>query len=104
MDDVFARQVVREIARRASLRAKPQFLDGLFKNQLDLIDDPAKRKAALCSRRAGKSHTAAAYLLKELLDPVEGDVAYIGLTRSSAKKIIFKPIEKLNRKYGLGLH
>ena len=40
----------------------------LFKEQVDFILDPSRRKAAICSRRSGKSYAAGRYLLKEALE------------------------------------
>jgi hypothetical protein len=93
--------------KRLALEAKRRsrrldILQGLFQEQKSFILDPSKRKAALCSRRAGKSYSAGIYLLKEALDPVESDVVYIGLTRKEAKKIMFRPLQKLNRDLKLG--
>lgn len=79
-------------------------LNDLFDRQKSFVLDPSKRKAALCGRRAGKSKSVANYLIKELLGPGDADCAYIGLTRGSAKKIMFNPIITLNKKFKLGLH
>lgn len=79
-------------------------LEGLlFPKQKNFIIDPHKRKAAICSRRAGKSTGVAIDLCKSLLENTEGDLAYITLTRANAKKILFNPIEKLNKTNNLGL-
>jgi len=80
-----------------------KLFSGLFPQQRDFIFDPSKRKAAICSRRAGKSTAGGAYLVKEVLTGVEGDVAYIGLTRGAAKKVMFQPLLRMNQKYNLGL-
>lgn len=79
------------------------FIKALFSRQNDFINDPSKRKAAICSRRAGKSHMGGAYLTREAIANSEGDVAYIGLTRGAAKKIMFQPLERLNKRYNMGL-
>jgi hypothetical protein len=55
-----ARKAAEELARRAEAKRKASGLvDGiraeLFKQQLDFIDDPARNKAAICTRRAGKT-------------------------------------------------
>lgn len=73
----------------------------LFKNQTSFVSDESKRKFAICSRRAGKTKSIAVDLLMELDKPVEADCAYIGLTRGTAKKVMFNEILKLKHKYDL---
>ncbi len=75
----------------------------LFPRQAAFIADKAKRKAALCSRRAGKSTGCAISLADDLMSPLPGDCAYITLTRGTAKKILFNPLQKMNKDYSLGL-
>jgi phage terminase large subunit len=75
----------------------------LFDKQIAFRRDPAKRKAAICSRRSGKSTVCAHDMAEQVLDNVEGDVAYITLTRKNAKRIMFNPIKRLNEKHGWGL-
>lgn len=79
--------------------SKPDFLKSLFQHQRNFILDPSKNKAALCSRRAGKSHTAAAYLLKTAIDMPGTSSVYIGLTRKSAKRIMWGVLKQLCRKH-----
>lgn len=73
----------------------------LFPEQKKFKDDPAKRKTGKCSRRAGKTTVAGVDLLESIYDLVEGDSAYIGLTRGHAKKVMFNQILKFKKKYNL---
>lgn len=84
------------------LAAIPDLLDREFLHQCGFIEDPAKLKAAFCTRRAAKSYTGGLYLVKEALE-VEGcNCLYIGLTRGSAKGIIWKDVLKdINNKHNL---
>jgi hypothetical protein len=75
----------------------------LFDKQIDFKKDPSKRKAAICSRRSGKSTSCAFILSENVLDNIEGDVAYITLTRKNAKRIMFNPLKRLNEKHNWGL-
>jgi phage terminase large subunit len=75
----------------------------LFPAQRNFIEDKTKRKAALCSRRSGKTIGIALDLCRDIRNPIEGDCAYIGLTRATSKKILFNQIEKLNKKHKLRL-
>ena len=52
----------------------------LFKEQVDFIQDPSKRKAAICSRRSGKSYSAGRYLIKEALEDEGTTCVYIART------------------------
>ena len=88
----------RELAKLAA----PRFIEDCFDKQAAFINDPAKLKATLCTRRAAKSYTSGIYLFKEAYENPGSTCLYIALTRESAKKIMWKDILKpLNRKYKL---
>lgn len=72
-----------------------------FDKQLAFINDKARFKTAVCSRRAGKTIACAADLLITALS-MPGDVAYITLSRRNAKRIIWRELIKLNKEYALG--
>lgn len=86
-------------------RQKPSLFilnEFLFKEQLDFVLDPAPFKTAVCSRRSGKTIACAADLLNKATTE-EGIVClYITLSRSNAKKIIWRELKKLNKKFELG--
>ncbi len=74
-----------------------------FKQQLAVIDDPAHEKAIWCTRRAAKSFTDGLYAFHDALKYPGCNVLYVGLTRDSAKGIIWKDVfAKINRDLGLG--
>ncbi len=74
-----------------------------FPQQLKFIQDPAKLKAVWCTRRAAKSFTAGLYMVKECLDNPGVNCLFVGLTRLSAKGIVWKDILKvLDHKHDLG--
>lgn len=72
-------------------------LDGLFDLQLRFINDPNDRKSLLCSRRSGKTYACLRYMIKECLAEPDVVSVYIGLDRKSAKKNVWKEIQKLVR-------
>lgn len=76
----------------------------LFDKQQSYYNSPSKKKAALCSRRAGKTHVVGTELNESLLDLVEGDAAYITLTRRMAKQLMFKFIKRLQKKNNFPYH
>lgn len=76
--------------------------DFLFKEQLDLVLDPAKFATAVCSVRAGKTIACAADLIHTAIT-LPGTVGlYITLARSSAKRIVWPELHNINRTYELG--
>jgi hypothetical protein len=76
----------------------------LFDKQLAFIRDSAKKKAAQCGRRAGKSYCAGAYLLLEMEKTPNCNVLFAAKTAASAKNILLKDvIGDLKKKHNLPL-
>jgi phage terminase large subunit len=71
---------------------KASLIDLSFKAQADFINDPSRFKAALCTRRAGKSNGMGRYLLKTAMENDGCNVAYVALTRDSAWRIMWKDV------------
>lgn len=84
-----------EAKHRKAMAFKPK----LFTQQAQFIKDPRKLKAALCSRRAGKSHMAGCYVIAEALKHPRSTVPYVALTRGHAKRIMWKTLLDLTRAY-----
>jgi len=76
----------------------------LFKEQLDFIGDPCRRKAAICSRRSGKSYAAGRYLIQEAMDSDNTVCVYIARTREAAKRILWTSLKQANQRYRLGIN
>lgn len=97
----------KELAKRAEVAktaaAAPKFtLEAFcFDRQLAFLKDPSRFKTAVCSRRSGKSVGCAADLIDTALTQ-QGDVAYITLSRKTAKKIIWRELLKINKQFDLG--
>jgi hypothetical protein len=102
------RQLFEEEARRLRIQARVSHaepvnpLAGCFDKQLAFILDPARRKAAICGRRAGKTHSMIRYMIKVAKSRSKALVIYIGITRRTAKDQIWEPLEEANRQLGLG--
>lgn len=95
------KQILREFLRRK--RSSLELLDKNFEKQNAFIRDGARLKAALCTRRAGKSYGAGLYLFEEALANPGVSCLYIALTRDSAKKIMVKDVlNPINKKYKIG--
>ena len=80
------------LANRILAKNKIDWSKILFKEQQDFFNDTSTLKAACCSRQAGKSFTAAAMLIDVALKNNESYVAYLALTRSSAKRIMWSEL------------
>lgn len=65
-----------------------------FDKQYEFITHPSKLKALFCTRRAAKSYTGGLYLVQEALSHDSCNCLYIGLTRLSAKGIVWKDVLK----------
>lgn len=73
-----------------------------FPQQEDFIRDPSRLKTLFCTRRAAKSFTAGLYMVYEALSNPGSNCLFVGLTRDSAKGIIWKDVlEVLNYKFNL---
>lgn len=95
-------RVLREAERRATLRDRLRA--SAFPTQRAFLDDPARMKAALCTRRAGKSYGIGLNLCDAALETPGSSQLYVALTRESAKRIMFKDVLKvINRQFGLGM-
>jgi hypothetical protein len=86
----------------AAEKKEPKFADPEAKCQTAFIDDPSRLKAALCTRRAGKSYAAGLMLLREAYKHPGVSCLYVALTRASAKRILWKDVLKeIDREQGL---
>ena len=98
-----SRSILQEFARRELERkAIPDILTYAFPQQVAFIKDKAKQKCLFCTRRSAKSFTAGLYLVYEALRNHRSNCLFIGLTRASAKAIIWKDIlQVIDTKYDL---
>lgn len=78
--------------------------DFCFKEQFAFIEDPAKFKVSVCSRRAGKTVACAAHLIQHALKYPGRVGLYITLSRLNAKRIIWGELLALTRRFGLDVH
>ena len=71
----------------------------LYGKQFSFYSDQSKRKVATCSRQCGKTWGAAEDLVVAALTKNNADNIYVTLTRVSAKKIIWKDLNKVVEEY-----
>lgn len=76
-------------------KSVPDVLAGAFPQQIEVIKHPAKQKAIFCTRRASKSFTDGLYLVNEAVNNPGCNCLFIGLTRATAKAIIWKDILRI---------
>ncbi len=96
-----AQAILRELKKR-KLNQIPWLLTS-FDQQTAFINDESRLKAALCTRRAGKSYGMGEYACKTCIETPNVSVVIIGLTRDSIKKIYIKDVlSVINRRYKLG--
>lgn len=93
--------VPEEEAKQIDEKRSFRWREDLFDYQLNFIDDPAKLKTALCSRRAGKTYCACYYLIEVATRKPGSISAYIALTRGSAKRLMWAELKRAARKYML---
>jgi hypothetical protein len=77
-------------------RRRPKFnwKNRAFDKQIKAIEDHARLKAIWTTRRGAKSYCDGIYLIKEMDEQPRCNVLYLGLTRLSAKGIIWKDVLK----------
>jgi hypothetical protein len=92
--------VVAELKKRST----KQFVlsDFLFEQQLKFVEDPARFKTAVTTRRSGKTVSCAADLINTAIETPEIVAVYITLTRGVAKRNIWPELKRINRTYKLG--
>ncbi len=73
-----------------------------FPEQLAFIEDKQKFKAAVCSRRSGKTVACAAHLIHEAISYPNRVCLYITLSRLNAKRIIWNELLSINHRFDLG--
>lgn len=97
-------ELARRQARNGPSAFPPELIAGLHPKQRAFVQDPAKRKAAICSRRAGKSYGAAAFLLEGGYSDPGGLSVYVVGSKGLARKIMLPAMQYFDREFDLGLH
>lgn len=105
VESVFLRlreeKAAREKMAGVYARCVQRLREGLFQQQRDLIDDPSRFKAALCTRRAGKSTSAIRYMLIVALTVPGANVQFVTLTAKKARKEIWPDLRRHCRAYDI---
>lgn len=89
------------LAKLIRRTAAPAVERATFAEQEAFVTDPSERKAALCSRRAGKSHALAEWFDR---GATPGTLSlYVALSSGSARLILWPALRGISERYGLGL-
>ncbi len=97
-----ARAILEEVQRRAQQREALAPERRLHPRQVAFKRDPAKRKAALCGRRAGKTSCLADLAHEAAARSPSSWVPYVTLTRDTARRNFWPVLRKLDRDLDLG--
>lgn len=98
--ELHARVATQGQARDRKAEAIRRLREGLFDRQIAFIEDKAREKAALCTRRAGKTTLAPRYLLEVAIE-TGGLVQYWAITRLRAKQLIWQELKAAAREAGI---
>ncbi len=110
MNDLQRRMLLREALKRRGI-GKPApaasgWLDRIrarrFDKQRAFSDDPCKLKAALCTRRAGKTDNCAKDLYESAGEAPGTEQLFITLTRERAKDLLWDELKRQNEDLSIG--
>jgi len=97
-------EMMRRMEQDAEAKRTPPWVDALAYHQKQFVNSKAKRRVALCSRRAGKSHVIAVWLLLGGLEAPHAESVYVAQSRALARKILWSALQQLDREFDIGLH
>ena len=103
MDRDAAKRVLLEVARRAENKTRIDWDTVMFAKQAAFVNDPCKRVAAVCSRRAGKSTGVAFSIVRNALRYPDTVIPYITLIKRQGKEILWPELRRLNAAFKLGM-
>ncbi len=73
----------------------------LFKQQLAFVEDKSEYSAASCSRQAGKTYSIIVDMVSTVVARPDRNVAYLALTRKSAKAIAWRETKRQCKRHGI---
>lgn len=100
MDLERARAIALEAQRRRALN-DPPYVKDCFPRQREFIFNRSRFKAWQAGRRGGKTETCKRGLLMRMGRYPETTHVYVGLTKDSARRLLWRPAERLAKKHDL---
>lgn len=88
--------------RNATTEMRDVGMEPSFVAQNRFVLDPARYLDAQCSRRAGKSNGLALRFFRTMKKHPKSQSVYLGLTRDSARDIMWPVLQEIDAKYRLG--
>lgn len=98
-----ARAILAKLREEQDQRTDPPYVEALFGPQLEFFRDPSKKKAAVCSRRAGKTEAIGAWLLDGARDSPGEKSVYVALSRNNCRMILWATLQAIERRHRIGL-
>lgn len=96
------REYNRRLERRNAVAAQVAKIKGeLFPQQVSFVDDPAREKGALCTRRAGKTSMWARYARIVSLEKPKGIIRIWAINRLRAKQLLWDELKELDQRHGI---
>lgn len=92
-------ELQKRVERQSTLANARRFLTDLHPKQRAFVEDQSRRKVALCSRRAGKSHGILAWLIDGALSDHGGLSVYIARSKGDARRILQPAIDHFSMLY-----
>jgi hypothetical protein len=93
-------ELERRVRRQAAHKAiAGKILADLHPKQRAFVFDASRRKVAICSRRAGKSHGVLAWLVLGALDDPGGLSVYVARSKGDARRILAPAIDHFTSLY-----
>lgn len=84
-----------------TLKRRQQIIEAvpisLFEKQMEVVNNPSRRKIVVCSRRSGKTILSLYYLLKTAIENPGVKLAYLALSYKAAKNIAWDEFKKMLR-------
>lgn len=104
LNPALGKRIIEGLTHHANVNVDAPYVKALFGSQRRFFNDKSKKKAALCSRRAGKTEGVAATLLHAAEDCPGGLSVYISRSRANSRLILWATLSAINERHGLGLN
>jgi len=92
-------ELEKRIRTARDIETARRFLADLHPKQRAFVEDQSRRKVAICSRRAGKSHGILAWLIDGALSDAGGLSVYVARSKGDARRILQPAIDHFTTRY-----
>ena len=95
------KEIHRNRGNQKTQDSPPDVCSGLFGEQINLLGDESRMKAAVCSRRAGKTWAVTRAMIKACLARPNALVGYLTKTRDWAEELVWEPLQSISERQHL---